>query len=191
MKKRILVVLILFFTGKLYAQDEGYKFEPLRSSYFAACYSSNFDDIKYHVEKRKIDVDTVLLEGRTGLHLAVLHNKIEIVRYFLEKGANVNKAENTGYTSLHLAVARLNLDMVKLLVEKGANINDQNTAQGYSPLHIAAADQRGAAIVEYLIAKGANINVKAMDKTTPLDIAKKYKVEKNIQILKEAAKKKK
>ena len=185
-KSYCILFFLLFLVNLLQAQS----LEPLRSSYFAACYSSNFDDIKYHVEKRKIDVDTVLLEGRTGLHLAVLDNKIEIVRYFLEKGANVNKAENSGYTPLHLAVARLNVEMVKLLVEKGANINDQNTAQGYSPLHIAASDARGATILEYLIAKGANVNAKAMDKTTPLDIAKKYKVEKNIQILKEAAKKK-
>jgi len=192
MKKKLFVSLcLLWATTLLFAQNEGYKIEPIRSSYFAACYSNNFEDIKYHVEKRKIDIDTVLLEGRTGLHLAIIADRLDIATYFVEKGANINKPENSGYTPLHIATARLNLNMVKMLVEKGADINNQNTAQGYTPLHIAASREKGADIVEYLISKGAKVNVKAMDKNTPLDIAKKYKIEKNIKLLKDADKKKK
>jgi|GEM_PF-5919218 ankyrin repeat protein len=187
MKKYLWIFLLQCTIGYLQAQG----FEPIRSSYFAACYSNNFEDIKYHVETRKIDIDTVLLEGRTGLHLAILANRLDITRYFVEKGANINKGDNSGYTPLHLAVAKLNLEMVKLLVEKGADINNQNTAQGYSPLHLAASDDRAASILEYLIAKGGNVNAKAMDKNSAMDLAKKYKAEKNIQILKEATKKKK
>ncbi|MFN3316534.1 MAG: ankyrin repeat domain-containing protein, partial [Raineya sp.] len=128
MKKLSTFLFALLFSFVLYAQNEGYKLEPLRSSYFSACYSNNFEDIKYHVEQRKIDIDTVLLElleGRTGLHLAILNNRMDIAKYFVEKGADVNKPENSGYTPLYLAVARFNMDMVKILVEKGANINYQ------------------------------------------------------------------
>ena len=54
---------------------------------------------------------------------AVFDGDIDLVKYSLEKGADINK---WGRTAIELAIHSGNLEMIKFLVDRGANIRSQN-----------------------------------------------------------------
>lgn len=63
---------------------------------------------------------------RSALHYAIIKNKLTLVRYFLDKGADVNIGTNELSPGLHYAVCIGNKKIIKMLFDAGANINGQN-----------------------------------------------------------------
>ena len=53
---------------------------------------------------------------------ASLCGNTEIVKYLVEKGANIETENEDGNTPLFIACEKNNNDIVKYLIEKGANI---------------------------------------------------------------------
>jgi ankyrin repeat protein len=51
----------------------------------------------------------------------VINQSIDISKYLLDQGANVNALGSNGRTSLHLAVSSNNEELVTPLLEKGAD----------------------------------------------------------------------
>lgn len=64
--------------------------------------------------------------GNTFLHMAASGNYPEIVKYFIEKGANINMKNNNGNTPLHLAAKKKNKDIIKLLLNNNAALDIPN-----------------------------------------------------------------
>lgn len=72
--------------------------------------------------------------GQTILHLYIIivdriHDKelgdiapFSLIDYLLEKGADVNVADNEGKTPLHMVSAYGYIDLIKLFLEKGADL---------------------------------------------------------------------
>ena len=75
--------------------------------------------------------------GHTPLIYAARAGHVDIVRYLLSKGANVNR-KTTGMqaTALHRAAGQGNVEIVKLLLEYGADPCAQD-CDGETPLHKA------------------------------------------------------
>lgn len=63
-----------------------------------------------------------LVDG-TPLNHAINRGRNEIVKYLVERGANVNALYEGHYSPLMSAVGNNNLEMVKLLLENGADLN--------------------------------------------------------------------
>ena len=117
---------------------------------FEAIENNNIEKVKNIVESEVPVVDAECINK--ALSIATKQKYWELVKYLIEKGADVNtKAEYERETALILASEKENLEMVKYLVEKGAsNINDA--------LRIAS-NKGNLEIVKYLVEKGAsNIN---------------------------------
>jgi ankyrin repeat protein len=76
--------------------------------------------------------------GFTALHHASYQeNNLDVVKYLVEKGAQLNVKNNEGRTALHFAsLVEYNSDVVNYLVEKGAQLNIKNNEDS-SPLHDA------------------------------------------------------
>jgi hypothetical protein len=72
----------------------------------------------YNLEEKKT--------GNSYLHLATIGNYPEIVQYFLEKGANVNKQNNYGDTALHIALKKRNMNIVKIIMNYKPALNIPN-----------------------------------------------------------------
>ncbi|MDR1385312.1 MAG: ankyrin repeat domain-containing protein [Planctomycetaceae bacterium] len=97
----------------------------------------------------------------TPLYFAAAHNSnVDVLKYLVEKGANVNIKTDSGETPLHVAAStNSNVDVLKYLIEKGADVNAKDM-MGWTPLHFAAAHNSNVDILKYLVEKGADINAK-------------------------------
>ena len=55
--------------------------------------------------------------GNSYLHLATIDGCAEIVHYFLEKGADINKKNNNGDTALHIALRNNNIQIIRIIMD--------------------------------------------------------------------------
>jgi ankyrin repeat protein len=138
-----------------------------------------FDDIvKYRQRNPTEDVDMRNNEGLTGLMVAVGrmmnsnavdHLNFDIIKLFLDAGADINAHGNNdaGDTPLHIAVYNGNLpgayEMITYLIDHGADVRAVNH-RGETPLHYAVANlsfntmELREKIFTLLIQRGADIN---------------------------------
>merc|ERR1712168_138392 len=109
---------------------------------------------------------------------AILHSVVrwkekglKYLDYLIKKGAAVNIKNREGRTPLHIAAHINNLEIISYLVEHGTNLYLQDTF-GDTALHYAVKHgERGLETVDYLIKKGADVNVKGRGGNTPLTLA--------------------
>jgi len=75
-------------------------------------------------------------DGFTGLHHAISCGSADAAKLLVNKGANINAADQAGTTPLILAVQKNSLPVAKLLLEKGADVNlrdkHKKTAMSYA-----------------------------------------------------------
>lgn len=90
--------------------------------------------------------------GGTALMLAAARNHLEIVKFLISKGANVNQADEGGGTALIYAAWKGYKDIVAVLLEKGADIFAK-TRDGRTPLSVAK--QYGHTEIEQMLKTAA------------------------------------
>lgn len=107
-------------------------------------------------------------EHNTCLIYASYKNRLEIVRFLLEKGADVNACNNEGFTALMYASRNNNFEVVCLLLEKGANVNKYNFYNCTALLY--ASYNNNLELFRLIIKTGANVNKYDSYKNTALMI---------------------
>ncbi|XP_060719936.1 poly [ADP-ribose] polymerase tankyrase-2-like isoform X1 [Tachysurus vachellii] len=111
-------------------------------------------------------------EGRqsTPLHFAAGYNRVTVVEYLLQHGADVHAKDKGGLVPLHNACSYGHYEVVELLVIHGAVINVADLWK-FTPLHEAAAKGKYE-ICKLLLQHGADPTKKNRDGNTPLDLVK-------------------
>lgn len=104
-------------------------------------------------------------KGTTAVMYAAAYGSVDAMKLLVDKGADVNAANEFGATALMWAVN--DLTKVHLLLEKGADVNAKSK-MGRSALLMAAKDDAGLPVVKLLIEKGADVNARDFMQTTPL-----------------------
>ncbi len=66
---------------------------------------------------------------------------MEIVKFLIEKGVDINTEKYERWTALHAASYKGNLEIIKFLLEKGANPNIRDT-DGKNPRDVAVLRSR-------------------------------------------------
>lgn len=136
---------------------ERLEFEKLGLDWFKEVKSGNIENVKKMIEYKIIeDIDVQDGHGISALLVASSNGHEDIVKFLIERNANINLQSNYNFSSLILAANNGHKDIVKLLIESGANINHQNN-DGYSAL-ILASSRGYTDIVKLLIESDANIN---------------------------------
>ena len=116
--------------------------------------------------------------GLTPLVFAAREGDLDSARLLVKAGANINQQTEYGWTPLLTAVNNRNYQLGKFLVEQGADVNLPNKG-GWTPLYLATdnrnieggdypvpkADLDHLELIELLLQKGANPNLKVKDNT--------------------------
>uniref|UniRef100_A0A1B0G6T3 Poly [ADP-ribose] polymerase n=1 Tax=Glossina morsitans morsitans TaxID=37546 RepID=A0A1B0G6T3_GLOMM len=112
------------------------------------------------------------LDGRhsTPLHFAAGFNRVQVVEFLLEQGAEVHSADKGGLVPLHNACSYGHFEVTKLLIKAGANVNVSDLWK-FTPLHEAAAKGKYD-IVKLLLKHGADPTKKNRDGQLPADLVK-------------------
>jgi ankyrin repeat protein len=108
--------------------------------------------------------------GRETVVDAAMRGNRDEVRTLLKSGEDVNTAQGDGMTALHWAVQKGDLDLAKLLLYAGANVRATTRIGGYTPL-LVASKNGNAAMVEALLANGADPKATTAAGATPLMLA--------------------
>ncbi len=92
-------------------------------------------------------------------------------------------------TSFCRLIQKGNIEAVKAMIKSGENVNQKS--KGLTPLMFAARHNRSD-IAKLLIANGANLKIRSdKGKMTALDMAKKFKANETMEVIKVAVKSKK
>jgi ankyrin repeat protein len=102
----------------------------------AAATGGDLTGIQEAVQKDPTLITYKEWDNATLLHDAVGHNQLDVAKYLLDKGADVNAVTTDGLTPLHMAAQNGNIEMTKLLLERDAKINALD-AKGWTPLNRA------------------------------------------------------
>ena len=128
-----------------------------RDKVFEVVAMGSFDDVKYYI-KRGVSVHEKTPAGMSLLHCAVRFNPdVEVLKYLVEQGADVNAKNNNDMTPLHYAAMPDNSSIEKLL--PFATVSPNPSIEK----------------IKYLIEKGANVNAKNDSGMTPLDYVRDNK----------------
>ena len=86
----------------------------------------------YHVK-----INTKNNDSKTPLHIASKQNKIDMIKFLIDKEGDYKSIDNNGNTLLHSVCCTNKLDSIKYLINMGLDVNSKNN-NGNTPLHISA-----------------------------------------------------
>ncbi len=109
-------------------------------------------------------------DKNTPLGLAAARNDKTMVKFLVEKGADINLEDGYGYTPLTYLVSKavFGTDVCYYLIKNGADVNKKNN-NGYTPL-ILAVQCTNYGILGVLVNMGADYNIKNNEGKTAMDI---------------------
>ena len=157
---------------------------------FSSSHSGAFDDFFEAVRANKAADVTQLLargfdpnthepSGQSALTLAVRDNAGQVIEALLRHPQlDLNAPNHAGETALMLAALKGNLALVRRFVERGAAINQT----GWSALHYAASGP-DPQVAAWLLERGAELDARSPNGTTPLMMAARYGPEQTAELL--------
>ncbi|XP_062573887.1 serine/threonine-protein phosphatase 6 regulatory ankyrin repeat subunit B-like [Saccostrea cucullata] len=106
-------------------------------------------------------------DGINALHDAARCGSLNVFKFLLEKGFDINTRKNDGKTVLHLCCMNGELEMCKYLTENNSRMLYIKDRKGNNVLH-AAAWGGNIDLFKFLMEKGFDINVSSNDEKTVL-----------------------
>jgi len=131
-----------------------------------AVWRLDYQTVEKLVKEAALPVDLRNATSQTPLALAVARGSYSLIKFFLDKGADIEAADHLGFTPLLSSVLTSQLGAFYVLLHRGANI-DVKDNNGCSLVHWAAYKNN----VPFLrVLKSLNLSLEATDKLgmTPL-----------------------
>lgn len=160
------IFLFFCFVGVLFADSEN-GWNELHK----AVYEQNISKVTQIIKSQKIGIDSKSKAELSPLHMAVKQRDLEIVKFLVESGADVNIQDGSGFSPLYYAVVQNLFDISKYLLKHEANPNLQNNI-GNAPLHQIAFKGKFE-LMDLLLENGANPNLTNNNGLKPLHFAQK------------------
>lgn len=124
-------------------------------------------------------------KGQNLLYLSQRDGALKVAQVLLDHPQlRIDLANNVGETALMMAALRDQDTWVAKLLDKGARIDGTTEPgqPGWTPLHYAAASP-GARALQVLLARGARVDARSPNGTTPLMMAAQYGTEDAVNAL--------
>lgn len=126
-----------------------------------------------------IDPNQSDAQRNTALHTAIMEESERVVKVLIEHPqVDVNAINQAGETPLMLAALRGRLPWVQALVQRGALINEA----GFTALHYACSGPDNG-VTRWLIERGAELDARSPNGSTPLMMAAGYGSPDSIEVL--------
>jgi ankyrin repeat protein len=120
--------------------------------------------------ERGFDPNAADEKGQVGLYLALREGSLQVAEALLKHpGLKVDAVNAADETPVMMAALRGNLEWTQRLLDHGAQLN----RKGWTPLHYAASGPEPK-VVSLLLDRGAEIEARSPNGTTPLMMAARY-----------------
>jgi uncharacterized protein len=128
---------------------------------------------------RGFDPNTLSESGQVALYLAMREDCPNVATVLLASPTlKIDAANAIGETALMMAALNGRLDWAKKLLERGAQVQKP----GWSPVHYAASGP-STEVLALLLDRGADLNARAPNGSTPLMMAARYGTEDSVKLL--------
>lgn len=175
MKKILSTILLLVLTVN--AENKN---EKIISEFYDAAVFGKLDKVKKMLKKDPTLVNAKGKWGFAALHGVAGEDQLEMLKFLISKGADVNIQNDEGISPLHLAAYP---KVVQILVQNKADLNKLDKI-GNTPLHIQTEHPEGYDCMEALLKLGAKPNLKNKRGSTPLDVANDRQENDKVRLLK-------
>ncbi|XP_062606075.1 serine/threonine-protein phosphatase 6 regulatory ankyrin repeat subunit A-like [Saccostrea cucullata] len=135
-----------------------------------ACRNGHFDMSEYLLGRYPQLLDVYDIDGANVLHYTAVGGNVDLFKYLLSKGLNVNCTTNMGISVLHMCCASGREEMCRYLVNRYPGLISVIDYRGWTALH-SACWGGSVEIVSFLIEKGMEINALSNDGRSILHIA--------------------
>lgn len=132
---------------------------------YRAIHGGDLDQIKRHIYWGT-DINQTAPEGEKPLHVAARRGRVIIARELLRSGADPNAENRAGQTPLRVALGEGKTQVAGVLLQEGAADNPQELL--FSLVRDGVDDRDSLGL---LIGRGADVNAKDGDGSTPLQVA--------------------
>jgi uncharacterized protein len=129
--------------------------------------------------QRGFDPNTRDEKGQVGLYLALRSDASQVAEaLWAHPGLDVEAANSAGETPLMMAALRGRLAWARRLLDRGANPH----RVGWAPVHYAATGP-DPGVVALLLTRGAPVDARSPNGTTPLMMAARYGNQDSVDVL--------
>ncbi len=146
--------------------------------YFRAVNMDNASAVAELLSKG-FDPNTLSESGQVALYIAMREGSPKVAAVLLASPRlNIDAANAAGETPLMMAALQGRLDWARKLIDRGAKVQKP----GWSPVHYAATGP-STELLAMLLDRGADINARAPDMSTPLMMAVRFGPEDSVKLL--------
>jgi ankyrin repeat protein len=133
-----------------------------------------------------IDVDAMAADSTTALFNATLNANRPVIFQLLERGADPDKICFFGLTPLTGAVVFSDPESVKAILKRSKKVNAQDAGGNTVLMYAGYREHDNVDVIQALLDKGADVNIKAKDGATALSWASKKGNTATVALLKKA-----
>lgn len=128
---------------------------------------------------RGFDPNAVNEKGEYALYVAVRDESPKVAALLIaHPHTDVDAANAAGETPLMMAALRGKVELARQIIERGGQVN----RDGWTPLHYAASGA-GHAVLPLLLSRGARVDARSPNGSTPLMLAAQYGTEDAVEML--------
>ncbi len=143
-------------------RDQLFEYPPL----FHAIHRGDLEFTNVLIDKGA-DVNVKLRFNDSLLMKATEKNDSKLVELLLKNGSKLDPFNDFGDNVVTLCSKKGNTSIMDQLIKYGGNVNSKNKTTSKSALHISTKNMN-VKMVELLVLKGADINIKDKDNNTPI-----------------------
>lgn len=139
--------------------------EPPTINFYLAIQRGDINQIERHIYW-KTDINQLDRDGRYPLQVAAGRGDIVTVKLLLKNGADINAVNPAGHSALDDAILSGRIQVADLLLKQSADLDPNRLL-----LMAAQSGNTDRDVVDYLVGKGADTEVRNQQGDTPLLIA--------------------